>query len=134
MTELIIRVKEATEGSRELSDEILLALGWTTKTVIDPGASADYGEDIEAKEWISPSGENTGYLRPRCTESLGDALYLVPETWYWRVQGGGDATNLAALMPPGNDLAGYAQGATSSLAVCVALLEWNDTLDGKLYD
>ena len=49
MKDLHTRLLNAEEGSRDLSDEVLLALGWKKETYIHPGLSADYGEDIEAQ-------------------------------------------------------------------------------------
>ena len=73
MTDLIARLEAAPEGSRELSDEVLLAVGWEH---IDTG-------DVREEQWVSPGGM---YFivspRPDPTRSIDDALkWMVPEGW-----------------------------------------------------
>ena len=80
---LIAELEQAKEGSRELSDRVLLAVGWTTSD----------SKDTRARFWRSPEGEDYDWWddpharsrggpplkRPSPTESLDDALTLVPE-------------------------------------------------------
>ncbi len=83
--ELIAKLQAAPEGSRELSDEVLLAAGWTRESHIHPGLSADYGENVEYWEWTQPNGDPCpryhlgGQNLPCPTTSLDAALTLVPE-------------------------------------------------------
>ena len=74
LEDLIARLECAKAGSRELSDEVLLACGWTITK--DRGPQAMY---------ISPA--NTGPVHqvyaPSPTEDLNAALALVPEGWGW---------------------------------------------------
>ena len=67
---LIERLQEASEGSRELSDECLLAVGWRF-TAGGP------------KFWFDPNDNSIGYsARPSPSENLQDALdWMVPEGW-----------------------------------------------------
>lgn len=78
MTDLLTDLRAAKEGSRELSDQVLLAWGWTTTKVgmlaITGGGG---GEDTV---WVSPTGALTQH-RPSPTESVDDALAGVPEGW-----------------------------------------------------
>ena len=71
MTDLLSRLQQASEGSRELSDEMLLACGWKIG---------------EGSWFIDPSGSK--FLpddRPDPTRSLDDAVALVPEGWNRKV-------------------------------------------------
>ncbi len=67
---LVAKLEQAQEGSRALSDEVLLALGWTTQPGWDEGTN-----------WISPEGNEHGDSadsRPDPTCSQGDAVDVVP--------------------------------------------------------
>ena len=70
-TDLIARLEAAPAGSRELSDEALVAVGWEH---IDTG-------DVREEQWVSPGGM---YFivspRPDPTQSIDDALkWMVPK-------------------------------------------------------
>lgn len=68
---LIAKLESATEGSRELSDEVLLVFGWKF--------SARFG-------WRNTVGDNVwDDDRPSPSESLDDCLGMVPEGWAWSV-------------------------------------------------
>ena len=63
--QLIAKLEAAEAGSRELSDVVLLALGWTHPHTVS---------------WVSPDGRGVHDLdAPSPTESVDDALGLVPE-------------------------------------------------------
>ena len=83
-TALVSTLKAATEGSRELSDEVLLAHGWTT----------------EEGWWWGPHGEEltpeTAAERPDPTRSIDDGVALVPEGRGWSI------VNLGARWPKPN--------------------------------
>lgn len=125
-SDLIERLSQATQGSWELSDKVLLACGWTRRRVIDPGASADYGEDVEAWYWDDPDGNPMATDRPSPTESIDAALTLVPEGWAWIVEScqpyESEPVECSAAVwncraqPPVHD------GATPALALCIAAL------------
>lgn len=69
MTDLISRLEAATEGSRELSDECLLAMGWT------------YKPDWCGHAWRSPDESWVGFdKRPDPTRNVQDAIdWMVPD-------------------------------------------------------
>ena len=68
MADLIKRLEEATEGSRDLSDECLLAVGWT------PGNDA-------TKWWFNPITQEWDHP-PSPSENVQDAIdWMVPEGW-----------------------------------------------------
>ncbi len=74
MKDLIAELEAAPEGSRELSDKVLLAIGWIGQSA----ASQQAG--ILIPHWKSPDGRDVpSGLRPSPTESLDAALTLVPE-------------------------------------------------------
>lgn len=74
---------ERGPGSRELSDEVLLWLGWSTREFNSPG------HGTVGHTWIMPGGGEPNpemnirvhVIRPSPTESVDDALVLVPEGW-----------------------------------------------------
>jgi hypothetical protein len=118
MTADLLRDLETAEaGSRELSDRVLLALGWMKD---------DYAP------WLRPDGV---YLNPRnggCnpTEDLNACVALVPEGWAWlvqRVDAPGHASS-ADLWIPAQRTQGLkkerarADAATPALAFCAALV------------
>lgn len=75
MTDLIARLKAAEVGSRELSDEVLLALGWVKFYFSVIHASS--GSVTE--HWTAPNGSMMyASERPSPTESVDDALALAP--------------------------------------------------------
>lgn len=69
MDALITELEAAPVGSRELSDKVLLATGWSI------GSTG---------HWFTPEHERLGInpQRPSPTESLDAALTLVPEGWF----------------------------------------------------
>lgn len=77
MQALIAKLEGAEAGSRELSDEFLLALGWTRT----PG----YFVEPENVRWWADNSH------PSPTESVDDALALVPDGWTWSGSGRDDA-------------------------------------------
>jgi hypothetical protein len=73
---LIARLEAATEGSRELSDEALLACGWRCEP--------EWSEDHETlRMWYAPgelAGSQLSRNRPDPTRSIDDAeRWMVPE-------------------------------------------------------
>ncbi|KKK76025.1 hypothetical protein LCGC14_2867830 [marine sediment metagenome] len=131
---LIAELEAAKEGSRGLSDKVLLACEWTTSD----------GKDARERYWCSPGGKyydwwddpharsRTGppLKRPDPTRSLDDALTLVPEEEDWRLHqirerwdGSWDVFLLCrgARHPDDADVQG--NGATRELASCIAALK-----------
>lgn len=108
MTDLIERLSAATEGSRDLSDEVLVACGWKERH--------DRLWETPDKEWCHPDD------RPNPTVSLDDALRLVPEGWiaYLEVCPAPYPSYATILYEPRNKWHGEA--ATAPLALCIAIL------------
>ena len=122
MTDLIDRLKAATVGSRELSDEILLATGWTT---------------IERQyQWFDPSGvlhdgrdaydRRLGPPRPSPSESIDAALTLQQENVVSITicdSPAGPTSTL--LLDDGREIHGFPEPGCGNLAivVCIAFLE-----------
>ena len=72
----------AGPGSRELSDEVLLACGWTRRE--EPLTVLDGVPQAVAIIWADTDGRRV-FEAPSPTESIDDALRLVPDGWFWRV-------------------------------------------------
>ena len=71
---LIAELEQAKEGSRELSDRVLLAVGWLGQSASSKVAG------ILVPHWKSPDGRDVLVdLRPCPTTSIDAALTLVPE-------------------------------------------------------
>ena len=127
---LIAELEAAKEGSRELSDEVLLMCGWSYEpNRYGPGGPQWGGGGL----WTDPLGIGTAASdpRPSPTESLDAALTLVPEGWIWEISNtvgcGGDVSGgfawvqPADVRPPGAHH--QAKGATPALALCIAALK-----------
>lgn len=115
MTDLIARLSAATEGSRELSDEVLRACGWT-HLVRRPTF------------WIKPGMRPLDAPQLDPTVSLDDALRLVPEGWDWSLYS--DGSSELYYDEPYDAIPGATErttvegvGNTSALGVCVAILK-----------
>ena len=112
MDDLLKRLEEATEGSRELDAEIGETLG------IEPAWYGPYGYYDAAKD--APR-EHEHY-----TTSLDAALTLVPEGWDWAIVSDDQASVYRRKKSSG----GYeeifdspVEAATPALALCVASLK-----------
>ncbi len=115
---LIEKLEQAEEGSRELSDEVLLACGWRKTRWVPTGEPA----------WFDPQGSNGSYL-PHPTRSLDDCLrYAVPEGWWpEQLSWASDGSLVIATIwnrDPGD---GYkscdGDAANPALALCIAALK-----------
>lgn len=81
MDSLIARLEAATEGSRELSNECLLAVGW------------EYRHDILLPpDWLDKDKNPSGNIfinspwPPDPSQNVQDAItWMVPEGWDWAV-------------------------------------------------
>jgi len=71
-------LETATEATRELDDEVLLACGWTKKRFVGP--------ENDEVHWRDPAGKRVG--KPKPTRSVDDALMLVPEGWVMKYMEG----------------------------------------------
>lgn len=104
MTDLIARIESAEAGSRELSDEVLLAL------------------------WGHPLSANVK-SRPSPTESVDDALGLVPEGLNALIASDGEAMFFTHRYAEDGDWLGMTEpiyAATPALALCAAVLRYCD--------
>lgn len=86
LSALIARLEAATEGSRELSDEILFVLGWRCSWV--GGAPSEY---YDTTSWFPPGATHHtdgvyGNRRLDFTRSLDAAVTLVPEGHLWNLR------------------------------------------------
>ena len=132
MTDLISRLESATAGSRELSDEVLMALGW--RRVSEETEHGDYVFWCPPDRYAQFTDE-----RPCPTTSLDAALELVPEGWEWMLVGSGAARlwrgspslseicrDLADnMMPrrPRDCVVGVSESGDATLALCSAILK-----------
>ena len=118
---LISKLKAATEGSRELSDEVLLALGRMTP-----------------QRMYQLAGHDDPYVVvPNPTVSVDDALKLVPGGSRWRIghttinpAGPAEMWATLAIQRGGRLSAMVADGttaATPALALCIAILKTKET-------
>lgn len=107
--QLIAKLEAAEAGSRELSDEVLLACGWR---IIEREMEAP--ATALAEVWFSPDGIEADEP-PSPTESVDDALGLMPEGAYWRLQRRSDG--FFATLAFTNSRA-----ATVPLSLCAAIL------------
>ena len=111
---LITKLEAATEGSRALSDEVLLTCGWQRSN----------HQDRRSCYWTSPDGR-THSRRPDPTRSLDDAVTLVPEGWLWSVgvQNTHKRTGPSAFIWKPDVKAQFIEAATPALALCIAALK-----------
>lgn len=116
--DLIARLKAAPEGSRELSDQILRAVGWETKTT-DDGVYWRHGDS----SWTRDDPD-----RPHPSCSIDDGqVHVLPEGWDWTLDSQGGCEVYRDVPPgslPGDPSSKYvdADAATPELAFCIASL------------
>lgn len=142
MTDLIERLETAESGSRELSDEVLLALDWTY-ALKSSAITGSGGGDIEM--WHSPAGLMHHGPRPSPAESVDDALSLVPDGYWLTLQRSksvghppqchaklyGDADTLDRDMEDWEEYEYVANNfATPALALCAAILRAHEMEKG----
>ena len=113
----LIEKLETGPGSRELSDECLLAVGW--QRVGKAGV-----------HWYDPDGFRFYGTRPNPSQNLQDAVtWMVPEGWDWEMEweSGADGMyweNGTARVKMGNpDLLIDPEAASPALALCIAALK-----------
>ena len=124
-TALIAKLEKAPEGSRALSDEVLLALGWTQYRMPNWKAGR--------LAWKKPDGRGAGPEAADPTRNLQDVVDLVPEGWFWRVGVYSNRRPSAIItkadgVPPTKW--SYApDAATPTLALCIAILRAMEAAD-----
>ncbi|KKK62212.1 hypothetical protein LCGC14_3006570, partial [marine sediment metagenome] len=113
---LIAELEQAKEGSRALSDRVLLALGYSLKT--------------RTLEWYTPAGVVIGHnsdwsRRPDPSRNLQCAVDLVPEGHPWTL----DSIGIVEMgTTTGKPVEGIA--ATRAIAMCIAILKAMEAGDG----
>ena len=109
---LISRLQDATEGSRELSDSVLLVMGW--KHV--PASNSWYEQDNTYRGGAPD--------RPDPTRNLADGLALMPKGWGWLLETQGDECFATVNYPVygHHHLFKDVPGATPELAMIIAAL------------
>lgn len=119
MTDILSQLERATEGSREISDGVLLVCGWKHR-------QSDFSE-----VWEAPDGKRYDYEdspglkvrpfpdRPDPSRNLQDAVSLVPEgrewsvTYLWEGRCGATCGRYHADF----------KGETPALALCIAIIK-----------
>jgi hypothetical protein len=146
LSDLITKLEAATEGSRELSDEVLLACGWVREGTRDP--RLDCWRDPQGNvydHWNDPHGRATQVVpRPSPTESIDAALTLVPDDWGYvsvsMLRGGSSEAFMLEkdYSPPGDghiddEWSQWLEKAfhtSPALAICIAALKAIEAGDG----
>lgn len=115
MPNLIERI-QAGPGSRELSDEFLLARGYRKE---QPSAWSD-----PVGVWFSPNPENIYPFRLNPTLNTDDALAMVPEGWLIEEISDYHAAGWYCSLARNLNFSTMAQanGPTLPLAICAAIL------------
>lgn len=112
--DLISRLESAAEGSRELSDEVLVRHGWRR---LSPSEEARQSLNYAPEGWWqAPGGGPLTWRRPDPTRSVDDALALVPEGWGYMIDHM-DPDEPEAMVGPYRGI-----GDTPALALCAAIL------------
>lgn len=112
---LIRDLEGASEGSRELDGEIALLLGWVK-------------HHAGWAHWTTPEGLENQHV-PFFSDSLDDALTLVPEGWGWLVEVWQREESWAQVVrrPEGSTKpSGVFEGAEAkspALALCIAAIK-----------
>lgn len=114
MTTLLEKLQSATEGTRELSDECLLAWGWERKIQ----ANVPY--------WKAPGLDFWTIACPHVTADLQDGVDAVPEGWVWSVSIDYELPGMARLhcTLPAADASPISiatRAATPAIALCIAI-------------
>ena len=116
---LIAKLESAKEGSRELSDEVLMALGWQRRPIQITGVY----------EWYRTGGDHyIGVVRPDPSRNLQDAVDLIPGKAHWAASYPVGEAELVYGGPNGRLVT--ADAATAPLAMCIAILKAVEAGDG----
>ncbi len=122
MTDLIEKLRRASESSRELGDEVLLACGWK-------GYDPQRGGGILVSHWTDPDGNGWPTdSRPNPTEDMNAALKLVPKRLDIDLYTAAHSTDYSVtaidiLDHETEKVLGYGSAFTPAMAICVAVLE-----------
>ena len=127
IAELVTELEQANEGDRELSDQVLRALGWKLKqlSLSPPGMHG----------WQAPDGKWPGDP-PDPTRSLDDAVDLVPEGMGWSIEDTGYGLIYRKAKIEGEaghpilaETNGYG-GIAPSIGICILILKAVEAGDG----
>lgn len=126
--DLIARLEQATEGSRELDAAIARAIGNKVETIIVPEGHPVFAAGGGLEFMVRPDGSRSSV--PPYTTSLDAALTLVPEGWRVAEMKDGIPSDAGPychvrLWCPVNSALGHRHGAsgiTPALALCIAAL------------
>ncbi len=128
MTDLLSQLEAATEGSRKLSDEMLLAHGWRPYEVGRFMGPIYY--------WHGPNGESVSEeRRPDPSRNLQDAVSLVPEGSGWSVEVDIHEASARIAVPfedhgqrfISSDQTFRSDAKTPSLALCIAIIKAHES-------
>lgn len=124
MNDLMAQLEAAREGSRELSDQVLLAVGWFVDTMTVQGCGVK-----EVEIWCCPDGAGAGSYetarRPNPTRNVQDAIdCVVPAKCSWEVRENKFTNEGHAWVydPNDNELRTYGKSTVPALAFCIACL------------
>lgn len=99
MTSLIARLEAAEKGSRELSDECLLAVGWTkTREKLSFGGTHTVWRNPAGEVFYPSNSLKGGQFLPDPSQDLRDAVdWMVPDGWGIQVKRTPDGRGFAKL-------------------------------------
>ena len=119
--QLIAKLEAAEAGSRELSDEVLIALGYMESQWAEIGLWRDPTDNTIRSATVPDAKQ-----RPSPTQYVDDALGLVPVGLIWRMDSEMSHTRgrpVAALYKWVTEVtAATSSAATPALALCAAIL------------
>lgn len=133
MSAALIEELQAGPGSRDLSDKVLLALGWTAEHVRNetPEWSEDgYDRSFPSYQtgvrvtyetvWENPAGKRIWPPLPDASRNLQDAVDLVGEDFGWSVTSGPSSR----MWPKDAYSTGLISSApTPALALCISIIK-----------
>lgn len=110
---LIAKLEAATEGSRAMSEDCLIAVGWQRQNEY-------WGEPRDKPGQVHYWRKDT---RPSPAESLDDAVrWMVDEEWQWTIRRTPGLCSHATVWDQSSGRSCEARGATPALAFCAAAL------------
>ncbi len=120
ISKMLSILQTSREGSRFLSDDVLLTLGWKIKTT-------KMSMFTKVHTWISPTGiEYLPEYRPCPTTSLSEGIkWMIPEGFSFFLQSDERAGNFCMIWEMENPpkMAQFIPGATIELALVIAALD-----------
>jgi hypothetical protein len=127
MTDLAARLESAEAGSRELSDAVLLACGWSRGCWVEGGrvGNVRFGSHKPHPYWQTPDGTKFDEgQRPSPTERVDDVIAMVLDGYSCDLscQPGPGRVNWASVyrLPTISSLGSQAYAATPALALSAA--------------